>query len=299
MNRRTALKTAGLGALAFARIGRAARCTTSLDPRVVHEYEGYLSAADEARLGRFDAGELSWIPDPARGGAESALREGRSIRRNIALGRAAERFADLNGAVIHWVGAIRIDGAGLDDLKGVLQDYGRYPEIYSPLIYECRAQPAADTAGTAYEVMFGLQNVYRVASFFPQHYSFRIKSRSTYSQHTGKAGPALAVHWRAHEIQESQSGVPGRNDFLDPDQTHGVLWAFNTYWLARRKGPNLYVEFESITLARSVRNFSCRIGIVPVPKAIVANVMESLPAESLDLMLAATKVECERRIVKL
>lgn len=76
------------------------------------------------------------------------------------------------------------------------------------------------------------------------------------------------------------------------------MWAFNTYWAARRKGPNLYVEFESITLARSVRNFSCRIGNVPVPKAMVANVMESLPAESLDLMLAGTKAECERRIAK-
>ena len=37
-----------------------------------------------------------------------------------------------------------------------------------------------------------------------------------------------------------------------------------------------------------------RIGILPVPKAIVQSVMTSIPSESLELMLAATKAESER-----
>jgi hypothetical protein len=56
------------------------------------------------------------------------------------------------------------------------------------------------------------------------------------------------------------------------------------------------VEFEAITLARSLRDFSCRIGLLPIPKSMVSRVMDSLPVESLDLMLTATKTECERRV---
>jgi hypothetical protein len=73
------------------------------------------------------------------------------------------------------------------------------------------------------------------------------------------------------------------------------MWALNTYWHARQAGPDLYVEFETVTLARSVKAFSCKIGFIPVPKSIIADVMEALPSETLELMLTATKSEFERR----
>ncbi len=284
-----------LSVLVFGGACWAARCLTSLDPRVLSEYETYLKGTDAARIARLGASELSWVPQRFRGEAESELRSGKAVRRSIGLGRVNERIAPWDGTIIHWVGAIQIDGAGIGDLNAVLQDYGRYPVIYDPLIYECRARPIPVLAGAAYDIEFGLQNVYRLVSFFPQHYAFRIQSRGDYSEHLSQNAPTLLVHWRASEIRESDSGVPGRNDFMEPHRDHGVLWAFNTYWLARQRGPNLYVEFESITLARSVSNFKCRIGVMPVPKSMASKVMESLPAESLDLMLAATKSECERR----
>lgn len=285
-----------LSALVFGGACWAARCTTNLDLRALGEYESYLLTVDRVRIDRFGESELSWVPDRSRREAANQLRAGKSVRRNIGLETINQRIAPWNGTVIHWIGAIQIDGVGIDGLKAVLQDYGQYSAIYDPLIYECRARPILVPTGAAYDIVFGLQNVYRVASFFPQRYSFQVKSRSDYSERGSQNGPVLLVHWRASEIRESESGVPGRNDFLDVHQDHGILWALNTYWLARRKGPNLYVEFESITLARSVRNFKCKIGILPVPKSIVSNVMDSLPAESLDLMLAATKTECERRV---
>jgi len=287
--------TLSLSALVFGDTSWAARCTTNLDQRALGEYESYLTTVDQIRIDRFGAGELSWIKDPSKSEAVNELHSGKSVRRNIGLNAINERIGPWNGTIIHWIGAIKIDGASIGDLKTVLQDYGRYSVIYNPLIYECRARPILVPTGAAYDIVFGLQNVYRFGSLFPQHYSFQVKSRSDYSEQPGKNGPGLLVHWRASEIRESESGVPGRNDFMDVQQDHGILWALNTYWQAREKGPNLYVEFESITLARSVQNFKCKIGILPVPKSIVSGVMDSLPAESLDLMLAATKVECERR----
>ena len=101
---------------------------------------------------------------------------------------------------------------------------------------------------------------------------------------------------RANQIRESDSGVPGRHDLLEPNHDHGVMWALNTYWRARPEGPDLYAEFEFVTLARSVQEFTCRIGILPIPKAAIARVIDTLPPESMELMLTATKNECERRV---
>ncbi len=247
-------------------------------------------------LSRFVLSELSWVPDHARKEAAAGIESGKPVRWNVGEAAVNQRMADWNGTVVHWIGAVQIRGAGMEDLKAVLKDYGRYSSIYRPMIYQCRAQPAEPSTGPAYNVTFGLQNTYRAASVFPQHYAFQVKSRTDYSEEGGAANPVLLVHSRSDEIRESDSGVPGKDDFLEPYHDHGILWALNTYWRARKKGLDLYVEFEVITLARSIQDFMCKIGILPIPKAMVSGVMTSLPSESLDLMLAATKAECERRV---
>lgn len=143
----------------------------------------------------------------------------------------------------------------------------------------------------AYDVTFGIENTYR-AALFPLHYSFEAKTRTEYSD-GGQPG-VLLVHSRASEVRESESGIPGRTDFLEPHHDHGAIWALNTYWRARQSGPDLYVEFETITLARSVREFHCKIGLIPIPRLIIAGAMDAIPNESVEVMLAGTKAEFER-----
>ena len=73
------------------------------------------------------------------------------------------------------------------------------------------------------------------------------------------------------------------------------MWGLNAYWRARRLGRDAYLEFETITLARSVQAFACKIGMVPIPKSVIASAMDSLPAESVTVILEGTKAECRRR----
>jgi hypothetical protein len=108
----------------------------------------------------------------------------------------------------------------------------------------------------------------------------------------------LFVHLGSSEIRESDSGVPGRNDFLEPYHDHGIMWALNAYWRARQQGKDIYLEFETITLARSVQAFACKIGFLPVPKSIVAAAMDTLPADSVTVILEGTKAKCEGRILE-
>jgi hypothetical protein len=209
-----------------------------------------------------------------------------------------QRIAGQNGAVIHWIGAIRIPGASLADLRSVLEDYGSYDRIYRPIVFSCETRRAADGPDAVYDVTLGLRSAFRFASVFPQHYAFRVAGRIGYGGADPAGAAVLRVHLAASEIRESDSGEPGRADFLEPYHDHGIMWALNAYWRARRQGPDTYLEFESITLARSVEAFVCTLGFVPVPKAIVSSAMDSLPAETLTVILEATKAECQRRAVR-
>ena len=47
--------------------------------------------------------------------------------------------------MIHWIGAIRMPDARLEDLVSVLADYDRYDRFYRPMIYECRTVAGAVT----------------------------------------------------------------------------------------------------------------------------------------------------------
>lgn len=275
-------------------VSRAARCTTVLDPPVLREYEDYVARAEQAMPARFDAGELAWLPATAPAEAAAQLGSGKLVRSNISDRALNQRLAAQNGTVIHWIGAVRIPGATVADVQSVLQDYDAYQRFYGPMVFACRA---ARNENAVYDVVMGLQNVYRFASLFPQHYAFLVKGRVEHSR-ADLPTPTVRVHLRAGEIRESASGVPGRDDLLEPHRDHGIMWALNAWWRARRQGDGLYLEFETITLARSVQAFACKIGFVPVPKSIIAAAMDSLPGDSVTVILEGTRAECQRRALR-
>jgi hypothetical protein len=265
-----------------------------MDFVALREYEAYVAASEPAMAARFEAGDLSWLPDFARTAAFTQLAAGKLIRWNISDSVVNQRLAGQNGTIIDWVGAIRIRRTKLAELRAVLEDYNHYAEVYRPMIFECRA---AQITASTYDATIGLNNKFRFASVFPQHYSFQVRARISYSSGDPNRVPdsELLIHLRSDEIRESDSGVPGRMDLLEPYHDHGIMWALNSWWRARQQGPDLYLEFESVTLARSAQQFACRLGIIPVPRSIVSSAMDSIPAESLETVLAGTRAECARR----
>lgn len=277
-------------------IGWAARCTTAAAPGVLRDYTNYVAAAEQAMAGRFDLGELAWVPGRESKEAAAKLANGHLVRWNLSDAALNRRLAGQNATVIHWIGAVRIHGASLADAKSVLEDYDRYARIYQPMVFESKAVRNGDAPHAAYDVILGLCSAFRFASLFPQHYAFRVKGRIEGTSGASiNDSSALRFHLGASEIRESDSGVPGRTDFLEPYHDHGIMWALNAYWRVRRQGKDLYLEFETITLARSVEEFACKIGFVPVPKAIVSAAMDSLPADCVTVILEGTRAECERR----
>lgn len=282
-----------IASLVFAGMAWAARCTTVLNPEILPEYEGYVSRAEQAMPARFAKSELAWLDDAGRKQALVQLNAGRQIRSNISDAALNQRLSVWNGAVIDWIGAIRIHNTRMQDLVSVLQNYGQYSSIFKPLIYDCRSVPVPGSIPAAFDVTFGIQHKYRTA-MFPLHYAFEAKTRTEFSGDGTQPGATLLVHSRSTEVRESDSGEPGKLDFMELYHDHGAIWALNTYWRARQAGPDLYVEFETITLARSIQEFNCKIGPLPVPKLVIAGAMDAIPDDSVNIMLAGAKAECER-----
>jgi hypothetical protein len=270
--------------------GRAAQCTTVLDPRLLEDYAIYIRAAESVSAGRFDAGELGWLAESERNEARGNLAAGKIVQKNLSTAAGNQHLAARNGTIIHWVGAIRIRNRNLQDLAAVLRDYDGWERFYHPVVYASRGGPEG-------ALSLGLHSVFRFASILPQHYSFRVQARTEGPGTVATPGTPLRLHLMATEVRESDSGVPGRNDLLEAGRDHGIMWALDAYWRARAEGRDIYFEFESITLARSVQAFSCKIGFVPVPKSAVSSAMNSIPAQSVKVILEGTRAECERRQV--
>ncbi|HUE01830.1 MAG TPA: hypothetical protein VMR62_19820 [Bryobacteraceae bacterium] len=281
-------------ALVLCRICPAAHCTTVLNPVLLPEYEKYVAAMEEGAAARFDSGELAWVPANAAKDAAATLAAGKLVRSNISDGALNQRLAPQNGTVIHWIGAIVIRGVDLSGVRSVLEDYGRYDRIYRAIIFACTAHKAGDSPDPLYDVVLGMHTSYRFASIFLQHYAFRVEGKMEYSS-LKVPDSGLRVRLAASEIRESDSGVPKRNDWLERYHDHGIMWALNAYWRARQRGRDVYLEFETITLARSVQEFACNFGFVPIPKSILYGAMDALPAESVGVVLDGTRAECERR----
>ncbi|HLY19574.1 MAG TPA: hypothetical protein VKR61_20245 [Bryobacteraceae bacterium] len=274
-----------------------ARCTTVLDPAILREYQDYVARVRQAAASRNPV-ELWWVPQSESAEAAARLASGKVVRSNISDAALNRRIARQNGTVIHWIGAVRIRGTTLAALKSVLEDYSRYDRIYRPLIFDCKAERAAEGPPAAYHVTFGLHSAYRFASIFLQHYTFRVDARIEHSGINPPDAPELRVYLAANEIRESDSGVPGRHDLLARYHDHGIMWDMTAFWRALPSGPDVYLEFETITLARSVESFACNLGIIPVPRSVVAAAMDSLPAQSVETILQGTKAECERAVAR-
>jgi hypothetical protein len=276
-------------AAALSRMCGAARCTTVMDAEAMRAYESYVAAAEQRMPARIAAGELQWVPQAARRELQAKLRAGKLVRRDLSDAELNRTLAAHNGTILHWIGAIRIARAQIADLRSMLNDYADYPRIYHPMVSASRATPTA--SGATYDVALELYQAFRFASVFPQHYAFRVKGQ----MQRGSTPDGLDLRLHSEEIRESDSGAPGADDLLQPYRDHGIMWALNAWWRGRSSGPDVYLEFETITLARAVQTFACKIGFVPVPKSIVASAMDSLPAESVTTILEGTRAEFARR----
>jgi hypothetical protein len=172
------------------------------------------------------------------------------------------------GLIHHWVGAVFVPGATVEQAVALLQDYDRHAAIYAPTVARSRI---LDRDGDSFRVFlrFTMKKVITVVVNSEHQARFtrdgvdRARSRITSTRIAEVENPGTPAE------REKPVGRDG-----------GYLWRLNTYWRFLERDNGVYVECESITLTR---------GIPSGFGWLVGPFVTSIPRESLTFTLETTR----------
>jgi hypothetical protein len=179
---------------------------------------------------------------------------------------------DLPGATLYqWRGTAFVPGATVADYERVMEDFDSMPKNFAPEIVRAKVLSRKNEGGRTL-----IQASYRVK----QHHVITVVMDITYdvvlarldAQHGYSAS-------RSTQITEiADAGTPDEHAMSGSD-SHGFLWRLYAYWSYEERDGGLYMQIESVSLARSIPT-----GLSWAVKPFV----ESVPRESLEFTLQAT-----------
>jgi hypothetical protein len=157
--------------------------------------------------------------------------------------RGDDQGQDVPGGYIHhWIGAVRIPDTTVASVRATLENYERYPQVYSPdLKLASATKESAQSGLEKYDVRLVTEQTQGLL-----HFAFDIHSHVTFRT----AGEYTMVESRSYLIRESDSGHAPYTDLLPEGDDHGVLWRLHSYWRLRQVGSSVYAECQVISLSR-------------------------------------------------
>lgn len=226
-------------------------------PAAVGAFDAYARTV-EAGLGDPDCSSGPSFSAPALTAEDEArLRRGELILESVPQRDGAPH----PGALLsRWRGRALIPGAKAADFERLLQDFDHYPLYFAPQVIQARVLSRDGEH---------LQAAMRIV----QHHVLTVTMDTTYDitfrQIDPHCGSSISRSTNIAEI--GPNGGP-----LQPNEEHGFLWRLNTYWSYEERGGGLYVQIETLSLARSV---PAGLGW------LIGPYVQSIPRESLEFTL--------------
>jgi hypothetical protein len=179
-----------------------------------------------------------------------------------------------DGLIHHWIGAVFVRHANLQQVVALVQDYDHHQDIYKPTVARSKL-------------------ISRDGNNFKMFYRLREKKIITVTldtNHDVQYFPLDSTHCRSRSVSTRIAEVANADqsgEYEKPvGQDGGFLWRMNSYWRFEQKDGGVYVESESISLTRDIP-----IGLGWLIKPFVS----SIPRESLLFTLSATRSAVEAR----
>jgi len=168
----------------------------------------------------------------------------------------------------HWVGAIFIPGATLNQTLQLMQDYDHQSEIFAPDVMRAKI---LSHSGDDFTVFMRFHRTMVVTVVLDTEHLIHY-------QHIDVTHAASrAVSTRVQEVEHA--GAASERDLAE-GKDNGYLWRINNYWRFAQRDGGTYVQCESVSLSRDI----------PAGFAwLVAPFAESVPRESLRFTLEAAR----------
>ena len=251
-------------ALAATTAGRAAEPT----PAAIAGFNSYIAALESRldRQHRSPDGFISSVLSDENNRAK--LQRGEPIIERI---RPSGGPALPGATLYHWRGTAFVPGATVADYERVMEDFDGMPKTFAPEIVRAKLLNRKNEGGRTF-----IQGWYRVK----QHHVITVVMDITYDVVLARLD-AQHGYSASRSTQITEIADPGTPDehAMSGSDSHGFLWRLNAYWSYEERDGGLYMQIETVSLARSIPT-----GVAWAVKPFV----ESVPRESLEFTLQAT-----------
>ena len=215
-----------------------------LQPRTAAAFDRYVQLT-EARLDRELRGELPFsladrLSSADKADADARLARGEVVVRSLET-RDGGRSIDIpDGLRHHWVGAILIPGASVEQVVGLMQRYDAYADVYRPNV---RRSKTVSREGDRYTASLQLYMKKVISVVLNTDYDVRYVTVSPGRVHVRSYATRIA------EVENPESADP-REKPVGHDS--GFLWRLNNYCGIDARGAGAYVQCETVSLSRDV-----------------------------------------------
>lgn len=144
------------------------------------------------------------------------------------------------GVIQHWLGAVYLENADADHLRGLLMNFAGYKDFFPQQIAGSKLNKHD---GDDYQ-------------FFLRLYKKQFRTVALNVDESAKYTKLDPMRWTVacHSTGIGESEHPKNKDTFDEDRPAaeyaGYLWRFNFYWRVQQADNGTYVELEVITLGR-------------------------------------------------
>ena len=241
-------------------------------------YARLTDARNEIELKRGTA--LLWIdaaPETERATAYAALKRGDVKLQKLSTLENGQPIHCPAGLIHHWVGAVFIPGAKLDDVLAVLQDYDHHSVFYAPDVERSKIE-SRDSGH------------FRVFLRFRRHKVITVVLNTEHDIHYFRDTPERA-HSRSSAVRIAEVENPGKRDEREktPGDDGGFLWRMETWWRMEERDGGTYVQSEAASLTRDIPT-----GLGWMIGAFV----NGIPKETLTFTLEATRKAAQNKTGK-
>lgn len=237
-------------------------------PRTVAAWDAYVAAVERRVDGELARGNgrflvLETLPAADVARARVALERGEVfVHEMTAPGGLGRDVPD--GLVHHWLGAILVRGATVDQVLAFVQGYDDHARHYADVM----ASKTLARDGDRFRVFLKLQR-----SRFGVSAHYDTEHEVTYRRHDASRASSRSVATRIAELADA--GTPRERE-KPPDADRDYLWRLNSYWRFQQTPAGVVVECESVSLSRDVPW---------MVRFIVGPFVRSVPRDSLDRTL--------------
>jgi hypothetical protein len=250
--------------------------SADLQPRTVAAFDRYVHVTEammESNARPFL--RIDGLPEAERRAKLEAIRRGELFIERLTTLDERKAIDVPSGIVHHWLGAVFVPGATVDQAVALLRDYDQHATIYRPAV-----------AGS--KVLARNGDVFRVYLRFFMKKVITVVVNSEHEARFTRLAPDRAQS-RIYSVRIAEVDDPDTPKEREKPvgRDGGFLWRLYTYWHFLERDGGTYVQCEAISLTRGIpTGFGWLIGPF----------VTGIPRETLSFTLETTRTTLVRQV---